>query len=331
MNLLSSQSLYYQNVNLVAQPTSLASRSEVPEEKWRIMASPMQSIIGPTFAKRALELGLTVCLHRFDTTIDKRIALLREVQEVEYSQPVQDRLWISVEMKNPENAVRLITEGTSSKNVIIDVANGYMRGILNYARELFGRTHGRISRLMLGNIHSVSILPEYLQLSQELGIPIFYRCGIASGSACNTRGMTGYNRGQITEISECAGFSSAHPNLVLVADGGIADPACASKAFGAGAELIMMGGYFAHAKESQHVIDEIFKFWGGASEFQQLLTHGEAKRHSEGKELAVGKDQVTSLEKLVDNLWGGIASAVSYSGHSTLQQFIGHGVFEQIA
>jgi hypothetical protein len=331
MNLLASQSVYYQNVNLIAQPTSLASRTGVPDEKWRIVVSPMQSIIGTTFAKRALERGLTVCLHRFDTTIEKRLALLREVQEANYDQPIADRLWISVEMKNPDNAIRLINEGSAAKNVIIDVANGYMRGTLDYSRDLFRQTHGRIARLMLGNIHSVAILPEYLELANELGIPVFYRCGIASGSACNTRGMTGYNRGQITEISECAGFSSAHPNLVLVADGGIADPACAAKAFGAGAELVMMGGYFAHAKESQHVLDEIFKFWGGASEFQQLLTHGEARRHSEGKELAIGKDQLVSLEKLVDNLWGGISSAVSYSGHSTLQQFIGHGVFERIA
>jgi len=329
MNLLASQSLYYQDVNLIAQPTSMLSRKEVPSEKWRIAVSPMQSIIGPTFAKCALELGLTVCLHRFDTTMDKRLSLLRDVQEAEYSKPIDDRLWISVEMKTPDNAVRLIREGENPKNVIIDVANGYMRGVLAYARDLWRRTDGKISRLMLGNIHSVSILPEYLELSNELGIPVYYRCGIASGSACNTRGMTGYNRGQITEISECAGFSSAHPNLVLMADGGIADPACAAKAFGAGADMVMMGGYFAHARESQHVIDEIFKFWGGASEFQQLLTHGEALRHSEGKELAVGKDQLVSLEKLVDNLWGGISSAVSYSGHSSLEQFIGHGVFER--
>lgn len=330
MNLLASQSLYYHNVNLIAQPTSLMSRRQIPEEKWRIMVSPMQSIIGPTFAKRALELGLTVCLHRFDTTLENRLAILRDLQQAKYSQLSQDLLWVSVEMKSIDNACRLINEGEVKKNIIIDVANGYMRGVLDYSRELFRRTDGRVAKLMLGNIHSASILPEYLELAQELGISVYYRCGIASGSACNTRGMTGYNRGQITEIAECSEFSSPHNNLVLVADGGISDPACAAKAFGAGADMVMMGGYFSHAKESQHVIDEIFKFWGGASEFQQLLTHGEALRHSEGKELIIGREQLVSLEKLVDNLWGGISSAISYSGYHNLQQFVGQGVFERI-
>lgn len=331
MTLLASSSLYYQNVNLIAQPTSLESRGDVPQEKWRIAVSPMQSIVGAIFAQKALQLGLTVCLHRFDTNIERRLDFLREVQNSLDEQVIADRLWISVEMKNPENAARMIKEGGYQKNVIIDVANGYMRGILDYSRRLFDETDGKISRLMLGNIHSSSILPEYLKLASELNIPIYYRCGIASGSACNTKGMTGYNRGQITEISECAGFSSAHPNLILVADGGIADPSCAAKAFGAGADMIMLGGYFSHAKESQHVIDEIFKFWGGASAFQQMITHGEVPRHSEGKELSVQRDRLLDLERLVNDLWGGVSSAVSYSGHSTLQQFIGHGVFEQIA
>jgi IMP dehydrogenase len=141
--------------------------------------------------------------------------------------------------------------------------------------------------------------------------------------------MTGYNRGQITEIRECADWiEENNSNLILVADGGIANPACAAKAFGAGADCVMMGGYFAHAKEAQHVIDELYKFWGGASEFQQILSKGTAERHSEGKEKDINPDHLESLDKLVFDLWGGISSAVSYSGYKTLTQFIGNGIFE---
>jgi GMP reductase len=215
------------------------------------------------------------------------------------------------------------------ENIIIDVANGYMSEVTEFTSQIFHKSGKQIKKIMLGNIHSSSILPDYQTLSDYFGIPIYFRCGIASGSVCNTKGMTGYNRGQITEIQECVNWiEENNSNLILVADGGIANPACASKAFGAGAEYIMMGGYFAHAKEAQHVIDELYKFWGGASEFQQILSKGVAERHSEGKEKDINPDHLESLDKLVSDLWGGISSAVSYSGYPTLEKFIGNGVFE---
>jgi GMP reductase len=237
------------------------------------------------------------------------------------------RVWVSVGLKDLEYIEAILHQGV--ENIIIDVANGYMTDVIGFASKIFHKSEKRIKKIMLGNVHSDTILQDYQHLYTYLGIPIYFRCGIASGSVCNTRGMTGYNRGQITEINECADWvDSNHSNLMLVADGGIANPACATKAFGAGAEYVMMGGYFAHAKESQHVIDEIYKFWGGASEFQQIMSKGIAERHSEGKERDINKDDLLSLDKLVSDLWGGISSGVSYSGHKTLTDFIGNGVFE---
>jgi GMP reductase len=204
-----------------------------------------------------------------------------------------------------------------------------MSDVTEFASQIFHKSGKQIKKMMLGNIHSDSILPDYQTLSNYFGIPVYFRCGIASGSVCNTKGMTGYNRGQITEIQECGNWiENNSSNLVLVADGGIKDPSCATKAFGSGADYVMMGGYFAHAKEAQHVIDELYKFWGGASEFQQILSKGSAERHSEGKEKDIHPDHLESLDKLVSDLWGGISSAVSYSGYPTLQKFIGNGVFE---
>ncbi len=42
----------------------------------------------------------------------------------------------------------------------------------------------------------------------------------------------------------CGLIEENNSNLVLVADGGVKDPACAAKAFGAGADYVMMGGLF---------------------------------------------------------------------------------------
>jgi hypothetical protein len=328
MILLNSKSIYYENVNLIAQPTEVKSRKEIPQELDRIIVSPMQSIIGQIFANKALDLGLTVCLHRFDSTIQQRLKLINDVfMNMKSPNNSIKRLWVSVGLKDLENIEAIVHQGV--ENIIIDVANGYMSEIIEFASQIFHKSNKQIKKMMLGNIHSSSILPDYQTLSNYFGIPIYFRCGIASGSVCNTKGMTGYNRGQITEIQECAEWiEENNSNLILVADGGIANPACASKAFGAGAEYVMMGGYFAHAKEAQHVIDELYKFWGGDSEFQQIISKGVAERHSEGKEKDINPEHLESLDKLVSDLWGGISSAVSYSGYSSLTKFIGNGVFE---
>jgi GMP reductase len=328
MKLLKTKSIYYDDVNLIAQSTEVKSRKEIPQELERIIVSPMQSIIGQIFANKALELGLTVCLHRFDSTIQDRLKLINDVfTNMKSPNSSTKRLWVSVGLKDLENIEAITHQGV--ENIIIDVANGYMSEVLEFASQIYHKSGKQIKKLMLGNIHSSSILPDYQTLSDYLRIPIYFRCGIASGSVCNTKGMTGYNRGQITEIEECANWiEENNSNLILVADGGVANPACATKAFGAGSDYIMMGGYFAHAKEAQHVIDELYKFWGGASEFQQIMSKGVADRHSEGKEKDIHPDNLLGLDKLVDNLWGGISSAVSYSGYDSLTKFIGNATFE---
>jgi GMP reductase len=328
MKILKTKSIYYDDVNLIAQYTDVKSRKDIPQELHRIMVSPMQSIIGPIFAQKALELGLSVCLHRFDSTIQQRLKLINDVfMNMKNPNSEMERVWVSVGLKDLENIDAIMHQG--AENIIVDVANGYMSDVIEFAVQFFNKSGKKIKKMMIGNIHSDSILPDYQTMANYFGIPVYFRCGIAGGSVCNTKGMTGYNRGPITEINECSEWvETNNSNLILVADGGIANPACAAKAFGAGAEYLMIGGYFAHAKEAQHVIDELYKFWGGASEFQQIMSKGVAERHSEGKEKDIHPDNLLSLEKLVSDLWGGISSAVSYSGYESLTKFIGNGVFE---
>ncbi len=88
----------------------------------------------------------------------------------------------------------------------------------------------------------------------------------------------------------------------------------------------MMGGFFSKAKEAETHIIKDGTYWGGASKKQQELFGG-VKRHSEGKVYKI-EDDIVPLEELVNELWGGISSCVSYSGYKTLESFIGNGVFE---
>jgi IMP dehydrogenase/GMP reductase len=162
----------------------------------------------------------------------------------------------------------------------------------------------------------------------EVSGPHSYNIGgiVVHNSACSTSDATGINRGQITELIECSEYARKFNNFYIIADGGIKNGNYASKAFGAGADVIMMGGYFSKATESETNIIGDGTYWGGASHKQQERFGG-IRRHSEGKVLKI-EGELKPLKVLVDDLWGGISSAISYSGYSSLENFIGNGIFE---
>lgn len=312
--ILQTKSIYYNDVNLIANPSVISSRSLVPKELNRIMVSPMDAVVGKTFAREAVDLGLSVCLHRFCDVTDQL--------DIYYDLNNVDNVFVSVGANDWSRVDRLARSGI--KNFLIDIANGYIPNLKEVVSEL--RKRAVVKKLMLGNVMTGL---GFLNLVDP-DFDVYVRVGIAGGSACATSDATGYNRGQITELIEVKQAKSsigiAGENQFIVADGGIKNGNYAAKAFGAGADFILMGGYFAKATEAEtHVIGD-GTYWGGASHKQQER-YGGIKKHSEGKVYKI-EEEPRSLKVLVDELWGGISSAISYSGYGTLTDFIGKGVFE---
>jgi len=316
MTVLKTKSLGYDDVNLIAQPQNfLASRSLVPLELERIIVSPMAAVVGETFAIEAFSLGLSVCLHRF-CKVEEQISIAKKL----HSPTPHNKVWHSVGLNDMKSVEKILKASTSKPNILIDVANGYLRPVVDFA----GNVKGLDCNVMAGNVHSMKGVEMY----DHAGIPCSLRVGIGGGSVCKTSTVTGFTRGQITEIDECAQYADdAATHIYIVADGGIAGSGEALKAFGAGADYVMMGGYFSRAREAQTVIDGKYAYWGGAS-WYQLTLNNKPQAHVEGDVKAVDKDYVQPLKTLVSFLWEGIASGVSYSGYNTLSRFIGNGVFE---
>lgn len=323
--ILKTKSIYYNDVNLIAQPCKVKSRKDIPIELNRIIVSPMEAIVGKTFALKANELGLTLCLHRF-CSIEEQVELYNCL-------PKPRDVFASIGLNDWDRVNELEKAGVTSW--LIDMANGYMaKDIDECVSKLSDRA--RITNLMMGNIHSEYGFRILSNIAIDKSFSKFVRVGIAGGSPCATNDSTGYNRGPITEIMEIEQsnpwdptsdviFTQRKPRIV--ADGGIKNSGYAAKAFGAGADYVMMGGYFAKAFEAETHVRGDGSYWGGASHKQQILSTGKVYRHSEGKEIPI-LDELAPLETLVDELWGGISSAVSYGGYDTLTNFIGNGVFE---
>lgn len=317
--ILDSKSIYYNDVNLIAQPSQIMSRSEIPKELHRIIVSPMEAVVGESFAIEANKLGLTTCLHRF-CTIDKQLSIYQKLTN-------KDNVFVSVGLNDLERVKELSKMG--AKNFLLDIANGYIPNLKNIMETI--RQTADIKNIMVGNVMTDTGFYNAVHCTMNT----YVRCGIAGGSACSTSDATGFNRGQITEIMEiksakdmmgrCLDVCGTYDKYII-ADGGIKNGNYAAKAFGAGADYVMMGGYFAKALEAEtHVIGD-GTYWGGASHKQQER-HGGIKKHSEGKVYKVN-EELKPLKQLVEDLWGGLSSAVSYSGKKTLSEFIGNGIFE---
>lgn len=308
--ILESKSIYYNNVNLIAKPGIVKSRSEIPKRLDLIFASPMAAICGPKFVKTALELGLSVCLHRF-------CPIKEELEIFKNNYNYSSRIWSAVGLDDNQRILELYTAGC--RNFLIDTANGYLESVVRFTYDLYNSdlNENKVLNIIVGNIHSNEGLRLYRGI-QNIGL----RVGIANGFGCDTKSMTSVNRGQITEIMECY---ESNDNSVIYADGGISCPAYASLAFATGADRIMLGGYFSSAEESENVINGEYKFWGSASYKQQELS-GSRKSHSEGNVKEV--KGIKPLKVLVDELWGGISSAISYSGKNKIENFIGSGTLE---
>lgn len=323
--ILKSKSIYYNDVNLVAQPCKVKSRKDIPVELNRIIVSPMEAIVGKEFAVKANQLGLTVCLHRF-CSIEEQVELYNSL-------PCPRTAFSSIGLNDWDRVRELSKAGVTAW--LIDMANGYMHNEIKECVERLSN-EANIEHLMMGNVHSERGFELLSGISSNKSYKEYIRVGIAGGSPCATNDSTGYNRGPITEIMEIEQYNlwdSTSDAIYMknkpfiIADGGIKNAGYASKAFGAGADYVMMGGYFARAFEAETHVRGDGHYWGGASHKQQILSTGKVYRHSEGKEVPI-LDELRPLEALVDELWGGISSAVSYSGYDTLSKFIGNGVFE---
>ena len=323
--ILKTKSIYYNDVNLIAQPCKVKSRKDIPIELNRIIVSPMEAIVGKTFAIEANELGLTICLHRF-CSIEEQVELYNSL-------PYKYNVFVSIGL-NDWDRVKALKDAGADK-WLIDMANGYMhKEIAECVNKL--AVLAPVYDLMLGNVHTAEGFQLLSGIKPDVKMGKYIRVGIAGGSPCATNDSTGYNRGSITELMEIdesnpwdpsSDLSFINRKPFIIADGGIKNAGYAAKAFGAGADYVMMGGYFARAFEAETHVRGDGHYWGGASHKQQILSTGAVYRHSEGKEVPI-LDELRPLESLVDELWGGISSAVSYSGYETLSSFISNGVFE---
>lgn len=325
--ILETKSIYFNDVNLLPKPGKVRSRKDIPNELYRIIVSPMLAIIGETFTQKAANLGLSLALPRFIST-EKKIALYDIFQK----NKIHDKqlCFISIGLQEPLSEIQKIHITEERNNVLIDIANGYIPHLAECTSRMYHHTNSSsgtlLNNLMVGNVVTQAGISKIYSGINSFTNNLFIRVGIGNGSPCASSDVAAINRGQITELIECAYVKWRFPKLKLVSDGGIYKSGFVLKAFGAGADYCLMGGYFVKSLEAETHISGDGTYFGCASEKQNKLAG--LDKHSEGKEFLINKTELKSLKYLVNELWGGICSGISYCGYDTVSDFIGNGIFE---
>lgn len=220
--------------------------------------------------------------------------------------------------KADEEKIKIILDAHPKIQFLcIDVANGYSEHFVEFVQKARENFPDKI--IIAGNVVTGEMVEELILAGADI-----IKVGIGPGSVCTTRVKTGVGYPQLSAIIECA--DAAHGlGGHIIGDGGCKVPGDVAKAFGGGADFVMLGGMLAgHDESGGEMVDENgkkYKLFYGMSSKTAMDKHsgGVAEyRSSEGKTVKVpykGK-----VEETVKDILGGVRSTCTYVGAAKLKE-----------
>lgn len=199
----------------------------------------------------------------------------------------------------------IIANHPSIKFICIDVANGYTENFVEFVSKV--RADFPTKVIIAGNVVTAEMTQELILAGADIA-----KVGIGQGSCCSTRVKTGVGYPQLSAVIECA--DAAHGlGGHIIADGGCTCPGDVAKAFGAGADFVMLGGMFAGTLQTGTT------FYGMSSKTAQDKYNGGLADYkaSEGKTVTV--PMKGEISDVVQDILGGVRSACSYTGATKLK------------
>lgn len=221
----------------------------------------------------------------------------------------------------------LLNEFPQLNFVCIDVANGYSEHFVNFVKQT--RSKHPDKTIMAGNVVTGEMVEELL-----LGGADIIKVGIGPGSVCTTRVKTGVGYPQLSAVIECA--DAAHGlGGQIISDGGCKIPGDIAKAFGGGADFVMLGGMLAGHDESGGDLiavngKQVKQFYGMSSQTAMDKHAGGVAeyRASEGKTVHI--DYRGPVCATVQDMLGGLRSTCTYVGAIQLKELTKRTTFIKV-
>ena len=227
-----------------------------------------------------------------------------------------------------EKIKQIMEEHPQIEFLCIDVANGYSEHFVEFVKN--ARRNFPNKTIIAGNVVTGEMVEELILAGADI-----IKVGIGPGSVCTTRIKTGVGYPQLSAIIECA--DAAHGlGGHIISDGGCKIPGDVAKAFGGGADFVMLGGMFAgHDESGGDIVEEHgkkFRLFYGMSSQTAMDKHagGVAEyRASEGKTVKVPYKGPVS--ETVKDILGGVRSTCTYVGASELRELSKRTTFIRVA
>lgn len=336
MRIESDIKLGFKDVMIRPKRSTLNSRSKVSllrkfqflhtKSTWEgvpIIAANMDMVGTFEMAKKLSEFQIITAIHKHYTFREWSI-FMNSVDE-----SILDYIAIStgIGKKDEENLGQIIKEFPKLHFICIDVANGYAEHFVEFVKRTRNKYPDKV--IIAGNVVTGEMVEELLLSGADI-----VKVGIGPGSVCTTRIKTGVGYPQLSAIIECA--DAAHGlGGQIISDGGCVVPGDVAKAFGGGADFVMLGGMFSgHEESGGQIIEENGKkfkqFYGMSSETAMKKHVGSIAdyRASEGKTVKVPyKGKVANT---VQDILGGIRSTCTYVGASHLKELTKRTTFIRV-
>lgn len=330
--------LDFRDVLIQPQRSNVHSRSQVFLEKNLCFLNSRVSWEGIPICAANMDTTGTFDVYNVLSTNNMLTAMNKFYSVDDYEKKVQiksnwlhrEMFMVSVGISDGEfDKLVEIMEKINCNWICIDVANGYMQSLLDFCQRVRRRFPDKI--IVAGNVCTGERVQELL-LHGRVDV---VKVGIGPGSACTTRVKTGVGVPQLSAILECA--DAAHKvGGHIMADGGITCPGDMSKAFGAGADFVMMGGIFAgHDENPGEVIEgedgtKFKEFYGMSSKHAMNKHYGEMKKYrsSEGRHLRI--PYKGPLQDTVDDYLGGLRSTCTYVGVDNIKDLENNTTFRVV-
>jgi GMP reductase len=214
--------------------------------------------------------------------------------------------------------------------VCVDVANGYTQQFIEFVKRFRDRYPYIV--LMAGNV----VTPEMTEELILSGVDIV-KVGIGPGSVCTTRKITGVGYPQLSAVIECA--DAAHGlKGHIIADGGCTCPGDIAKAFGAGADFVMIGGMLAGHDERRLSIEDpkqtpnsdFIEFHGMSSKKAMELHNGGVAEYRASEGTVVKIKYKGPVDSTMKEILGGLRSACTYVGACELKEMSKRTTFVRV-
>ena len=209
--------------------------------------------------------------------------------------------------------------------LLIDTSHGHTANVINAVKILKGNFKN--IELIAGNVGTAKGAEGLINAGVD-GVKI----GIGPGSICTTRIIAGIGVPQMTAIMNCRSISSK-TGVPLIADGGIKFSGDITKAIGAGAHAIMIGGLFAGTEESPGELvifqGRSYKMYRGMGSLE-AMKKGSRDRYyqsEQGEEDKLVPEGIVGrvpyrgiLAENIYQLIGGLKAGMGYVGCRTLEE-----------